>query len=155
MLRFLKIAIPSFLIGAGAGAFGWYAFSPLLFDDVVAEQLVAADETLGRGDFVGADDFHQGTGQASLVRTAGGLQVQLTGFEVTNGPDLKVYLSAAENPETAQDVTDAGFISLGALKGNVGDQAYGVPADADAGALKSVVIWCEQFGVLFASATLG
>ncbi|MEL6921688.1 MAG: DM13 domain-containing protein, partial [Pseudomonadota bacterium] len=40
------------------------------------------------------------------------------------------------------------------LKGNVGDQTYTIPADVDLKQYKSVVIWCEQFGVLFSPATL-
>jgi hypothetical protein len=46
------------------------------------------------------------------------------------------------------------WLSLGALKGNVGDQAYSVPEGTDVTAYKSVVIWCEQFGVLFSPAAL-
>jgi len=153
MNRFLKIAA---VAGAAAIAgFGWYAFSPLLFDDVVEEQLVAADQTLSTGEFVDADAFHQGSGTAQIVQMAdGGLQVQLSNFEVTNGPDLKVYISSHPNPTSASDVTGAEILNLGELKGNVGDQAYDLPEGVDLASLGSVVIWCEQFGVLFATAAL-
>ena len=63
-------------------------------------------------------------------------------FESSNGPDLKVYLRA-ENDE---------FISLGALKGNIGDQNYTIPVDADLEVFSSVEIWCERFGVSFGQA---
>jgi len=41
------------------------------------------------GDFVGADDFHYGSGQASLIETApGAWVVRFEDFSVRNGPDL-------------------------------------------------------------------
>jgi hypothetical protein len=46
------------------------------------------------------------------------------------------------------------WVSLGQLKGNIGDQTYNVPAGVDLSAYGSVVIWCEQFGVLFSTASL-
>ena len=51
-------------------------------------------------------------------------------------------------------MTDAEWINLGDLKGNIGDQSYIIPADVDLDMYKSVVIWCQPFGVLFASAPL-
>jgi hypothetical protein len=52
-------------------------------------------------------------------------------------------------------VKQAGFIDLGSLKGNKGDQNYEVPTDADLNKYKSVSIWCARFGVNFGAATLG
>lgn len=154
MPGFFKVAIPSFILGAGVGAFGWYAFSPLLFDDVVAEELVTA-QVLASGSFSDADRAHQGRGTATLARRPDGvIEVQFTDFEVTNGPDLEVWLSAHPAPASSADVKGAAFLSLGRLKGNVGDQAYPLPAGTDPGAYGSVVIWCEQFGVLFSPAPL-
>ncbi|MEE8262035.1 MAG: DM13 domain-containing protein [Gammaproteobacteria bacterium] len=45
-------------------------------------------------------------------------------------------------------------MSLGQLKGNIGDQNYAIPADTEVSKYQSVVIWCEQFGVLFSPAKL-
>lgn len=157
MFRTLKIALPSFLIGAVAGAAGWYLFSPLFIDQVVDEQVIVAEESvvLSQGSFVDADRVHQGMGNARLVQQPGGtVELQFTDFEVTNGPDLKVYLSVHPDPTSASDVTDGEWVSLGALKGNIGNQSYTLPADLDASLFKSVVIWCEQFGVLFSPAAL-
>lgn len=157
MGRFLKIALPSFTIGAVFGAALWYLFSPLFIDQVVNEQLVIAPTAseISAGQFQGADRVHQGSGNATLIQNADGTyQLQLSDFEVTNGPDLKVYASAHPSPTKAGDVTGNEWVSLGALKGNIGDQAYSIPANVDLATLQSVVIWCEQFGVLFASAAL-
>lgn len=142
------------ILGLPAGAFLWYAFSPLLFDEVVSETLAEA-RVVATGDFRDADRSHKGQGSARLVELpGGGAEVQLSAFQVTNGPDLEVWLSAHPDPASSSDVADSAWISLGQLKGNVGDQAYPIPAGTDLSAYKSVVIWCEQFGVLFSPAAL-
>jgi len=142
------------ILGLPAGAFLWYAFSPLLFDQVVSETLTEA-RVVAEGAFRDADRAHKGRGTVRVVELpGGGVEVQLADFEVTNGPDLEVWLSAHPDPDSSGDVTDNGWLSLGQLKGNVGDQAYSVPADTDLTAYQSVVIWCEQFGVLFSTAAL-
>lgn len=142
------------VLGLPVGAALWYAFSPLLFDEVVTETLTEA-QVVASGAFRDADRAHKGTGTATLVALPGGShEIQLTEFEVTNGPDLEVWLSAHPDPASKGDVTGNEWLALGQLKGNVGDQAYPVPAGTDVGAYSSVVIWCEQFGVLFSPAAL-
>lgn len=154
MFRTLKVFVFGFILGAPVGAFLWYAFSPLLFDEVVAETLAEA-QVVAIGAFRDADGAHRGQGKAVLVALpGGGHEIQLSAFQVTNGPDLEVWLSAHPDPEKSADVSGNVWLSLGQLKGNVGDQAYAVPAGTDVSAFKSVVIWCEQFGVLFSPATL-
>lgn len=154
MFRTIKIFLFGFIIGAPLGAFLWYAFSPLLFDEVVEEQLAEA-EVIAQGTFRDADRSHKGTGTAVVVNFPNGsLEVQLSDFEVTNGPDLEVWLSAHPDPASSSDVSDNQWISLGQLKGNVGNQAYVVPEGTDISVFNSVVIWCEQFGVLFSPAAL-
>ena len=154
MWRFLTAFLPGFLIGCAVGAFGWYAFSPLLFDEVVAEELAEAT-VIAEGQFRDADRAHQGSGTARIVALpGGGFEVQLSAFSVTNGPDLEVWLSAHPDPASNADVTENDWLALGQLKGNIGDQAYPLPAGAAPTDYRSVVIWCEQFGVLFSPAAL-
>ena len=154
MKRTLTAFVLGGLLGLPAGAFLWYAFSPLLFDDVVQETLTAA-QVVASGEFRDADRAHQGSGTATLVALpGGGHEIQLTKFQVTNGPDLKVWLSAHPDPASSSDVSGNAWVSLGQLKGNIGDQAYALPAGTDPAAFRSVVIWCEQFGVLFSPASL-
>ncbi|WP_435256897.1 DM13 domain-containing protein [Thioclava sp. FR2] len=158
MVRFLKIAIPSFLLGAIAGAAFWYLASPLWIDRVVNEELAQGDQvmTLAQGQFRDADAAHKGKGTARIVTLpGGGVEVQLSDFSVTNGPDLELWLSAHPDPAKSSDVTGAEWLSLGLLRGNVGDQSYRIPAGTDLSKYKSVVVWCEQFGVLFSPASLG
>jgi hypothetical protein len=101
------------------------------------------------GTFSGADEFHFGRGTATLLETEPGRYiVRLEEFEVRNGPDLYVYLSPSA------DGYAEGAVELGRLKADKGNQNYEVPADADLGKARSVVIWCRQFSVLFAVAPL-
>ena len=157
MMRFLKIALPVFVVGFIAGNAFWYLFSPLWIDTVVSEAL--PDELMvsvvSEGTFQGADRAHQGSGNAMLLQTATGSHLmRFTEFEVTNGPDLEVWLVADGAPASSRDVLDSQWVSLGQLKGNIGDQTYTIPDDVDVGQFSSVVVWCEQFSVLFSVASL-
>jgi hypothetical protein len=157
MSNFLKIALPVFLIGFAAGNAFWYLASPLWIDREVSEGLPAELmlDQVATGVFRDADQVHKGQGNVDVLQTGGGIGlVRFTEFTVTNGPDLEVWLVAASDPKTAEDVTSSEWVSLGTLKGNIGDQNYTVPDDVDLSSFGSVVIWCEQFGVLFAAAAL-
>ena len=66
---------------------------------------------------------------------------------------LVVYLAKHPAPTQASDVTDGGFVRLGKLKGNIGNQNYEIPQGVDVTEYGSVVIWCELFGVLFSPAS--
>jgi Electron transfer DM13 len=106
---------------------------------------------LGRGSFEPV--AHSVTGRATTIRpAAGGRVLTLTGFEVDNGPDLRVYLVAGP-ARTESEVDD--FEDLGALKGNKGNQQYDIPRGLDLGRYTTVVIWCRAFSVNFARALLG
>jgi len=73
---------------------------------------------------------------------------------VTNGPELHVILAPHPNPESRGDVTAAGYVDLGKLKGNIGDQNYAIPENVDLPGVGSVVIYCKPFHVIFSVATL-
>ena len=101
------------------------------------------------GQFAGADDFHFGEGTARLIEVEpGSFTVRLEDFAVRNGPDLYVYLSPAA------DGYVEGSIELGRLKADRGNQNYDVPVGIEVSGAGSVVIWCRQFSVLFATAPL-
>ena len=46
------------------------------------------------------------------------------------------------------------FVDLGRLRAFKGSQRYAIPAGVDLKKYASVVIWCEQFGVLISPADL-
>lgn len=100
------------------------------------------------GDFEGADDFHEGSGTATIYELEDGSAVlRLEDFEVTNGPDLHVFLVPEEG-------TMDQYVDLGALKGNIGDQNYEIPREVDVSEFDTVIVYCVPFSVLFASASL-
>ena len=101
------------------------------------------------GEFEGADDLHQGSGMATIYEVEDGSHVlRFEDFEVTNGPDLHVFL-------IPRDGSMDGSVDLGSLKGNIGNQNYEIPADADISQFGSVIVYCVPFSVNFATATLG
>jgi hypothetical protein len=110
-------------------------------------------QLLAQGQFIGADSFHMGSGDARIYALAdGNLILRLENFSVTNGPDLHVLL--AENP-SPQDSDSLGvYLDLGSLKGNLGNQNYDIPAGTDINQFKSVVIYCLPFHVVFSTADL-
>jgi hypothetical protein len=105
------------------------------------------------GDFEDVDSAHRGSGTATIYQLEDGSHVlRLEDFEVTNGPDLHVLLAPTNNPDS-RDAID-GYIDLGSLKGNIGDQNYELPPDVDPAEFGSVVIYCEPFHVIFSTASL-
>ncbi len=123
-------------------------------DSQTEEAMPGADPVkLVGGVFVGADSFHEGSGRATIYDLGDGERVlRLEAFTVTNGPALHVLLVPDPRPEGRDDVT--GYLDLGVLKGNVGNQNYEIPADVDVSEFGSVVIYCEPFHVIFATAGL-
>ncbi len=156
MKRTIIIALVSGLIGFISGNAFWYLASPLWIDVKVSESAPAGANltTLKSGTFKDADAVHKGKGTASILEGDGRRYVRFTDFEVTNGPDLEVWLVAKSGIQSSEDVKTSKYLSLGQLKGNIGPQNYEIPQDVDLNEYSSVVIWCEQFGVLFSPADL-
>ena len=118
---------------------------------------VAASEPvqLKTGSFMDADAFHKGSGTATIFRGPDGEHLlRLEDLKVTNGPDLRVILSPVANPGSRDEVSAPGYVELGKLKGNIGNQNYPIPDDVDVAAQGSVVIYCRPFHVIFSVATL-
>jgi len=105
------------------------------------------------GEFVEADDFHQGSGTATIYLLEDGSHIlRLEDFEVTNGPDLHVLLVPNDDPLATGEID--GYVDLGSLKGNLGDQNYEIPPDVDPATFGSVLIYCKPFHVPFSAAPL-
>lgn len=81
------------------------------------------------------------SGTAAIYNSNGKWQLRLEGFMVSNGPDLKVYLSKEQQP--------IHFIKLGDLKATSGNQAYDISGMPDIMEYKYALIHCEQYNHLF------
>jgi len=144
----------------------WFQPQKLFYDQRVDEALPgAATETSGTagpgpvsaaepqpvplasGTFVSRE--HETRGTARVLRLPDGhVIVRFEGFATSNGPVLVVWLSRA--PAHAEnDAFGDEHLVLGALKGNVGDQNYVIPAGVDPLAYTSVVGGCAPFHVAF------
>jgi hypothetical protein len=92
---------------------------------------------------------------ASIYKLPDGKSVlRFSAFETSNGPDVHVYLVAANDAQDDETVKKAGFVDLGSIKGNIGDQNYDLPSDVDLSKYRAVTVWCKRFGVNFATAPL-
>lgn len=104
------------------------------------------------GSFVSLD--HGTSGTVRVLDLGNGTRVvRLEGLDTDNGPDLYLYLStnAAGGSEQA---FDDDYVSLGRLKGNLGNQNYDLPPGTDLSRYRSVVIWCDRFNSAFGAADL-
>jgi len=144
----------------------WYAFRPerLFLNTTVSEAFPAASQAqaavpsapvpLAAGRF--HTNAHETKGLATIYRLSDGKRVlRLTEFATSNGPDVHVYLVAAGDVQEDATVKRAGFVDLGSIKGNVGDQNYDVPTDLDLSKYRAATIWCRRFAVNFGTAPLG
>ena len=148
---------------------GWYAFRPerLFVNNTVNESLgavaapagtdpataIAAPMAIATGSF--HSNAHDTRGKASVIALADGRRVlRLTDFATSNGPDVRIYLVAAPDVQDNATVKTAGFVELGPMKGNIGDQNYDIPATVDLANYRTVTVWCKRFSVNFGSAPL-
>ncbi|QMU53845.1 MAG: hypothetical protein GKS07_02320 [Nitrosopumilus sp.] len=100
---------------------------------------------LKKGEFKGADFFHNAKGLAKIIENGDQTFLRFEMFEVTNGPDLRVYLT------TDGDVKNG--IQIDKLKGSTGDQNY-LLEGIDVDDYNTVVIYCQPFGVYFGQAIM-
>jgi Electron transfer DM13 len=89
---------------------------------------------------------HSVGGTVKIYDDNGKKTVVLDPFTSQNGPDLKVYL--------ATDDKATRYINLGALKSTTGKQSYAIEGMPDLDEYTFVLIWCQEFSVLFGKAAL-
>ena len=157
MWRFLAVFLLGGVLGTGFGvALGFFAF-PYVFPPPAAMDTLAENEAetlVAKGTFIHAnpsDPIHYGSGSVEVFED---LVFLKDDFKVGPGPKYHVYL--VPKPEIRQnaDLDDVMFIDLGRLRAFEGSQKYSIPAGIDLADYPSVVIWCEQFGVLISPADL-
>lgn len=148
------------VVGLVAALGAWYAFRPerLFINKSVNEQFPTASAA-SQPKVVTAGSFHsvahETKGSATIYQGPDGKRtLRFTDFQTSNGPDVQVYLVANNDASDNDTVTKSGFLSLGALKGNIGDQNYEIGSNVDLTKYRAVTIWCRRFGVNFATAPL-
>src|ERR1700683_4706030 len=115
-----KLVIP---IAAVAAFLAWYAFRPerLVVNRRVDEAMPAAPgssspQPLVSGQFYSV--LHPTAGTATIYRIGDGSRVlRFTGFSTSNGPDVHVYMVAAEDAKERASVLRAGLMCLWCTQG--------------------------------------
>lgn len=112
--------------------------------------------TLANGNFIDTGSGDHGSGKVAIGKTAAGQYViHLEHFNVTNGPDLHVYLATPADPTDASQVTNGG-VDLGTLSATEGSVNVTVPTNIGIHlkTYHSVVIYCKSFSAIFTIAPL-
>lgn len=104
--------------------------------------IVTENVLLSSGDFMSTSGINV-TGSARIYSKNNQKFVQLTDFSISNGPDLKVYLSKTDSPSE--------FVNLGAL---TSAKTYSIPAQVNLADYPYVLIHCQQYNHLFAVAAV-
>jgi len=157
MKKWIMIAIP---VAAVAVSVVWYVFRPerLVVNRRVNEAMPAAQNGSPAQPFESGQFYsilHPTNGTATIYRVGGKARVlRFTNFSTSNGPDVHVYMVAADDAKDVATVENAGFIDLGVIKGNIGDQNYVLADDLDLAKYRAVSIWCKRFSVNFGAAAL-
>ena len=158
MLKSFLIFVLGGALGlAGGFALGIFVYPYIFLADIVATDRVddaAQRRVLATGAFIHAnpsDPIHYGRGGLTVYE---GLLHLESDFEVGPGPKFHVYLVPEQSVRTDTPVARTMFVDLGRLRAFKGSQNYPIPPGVDVARYGSVVIWCEQFGVLISPAAL-
>lgn len=115
-----------------------------------------APTVLATGSFISHE--HPTTGTVRILQLADGSRVlRLEDLSTSDGPQVEVWLSNApviEGTDGYRVFDNGTSVSLGPLKGNIGNQNYAIPADLDLSKFSSVSLWCARFHVSFGAAKL-
>ena len=157
MWRSIGIFLVGGVLGVGFGtALGFFLFPYVFPPPPAMEQITEVERTqvIANGAFIHAnpnDPIHYGKGKVTVYEGTVFLEPD---FEVGPGPDFHVYLVPKENVRSEADVSNTMFVDLGKLRSFRGSQKYAIPGGVDLKNYPSVVIWCQQFGVLISPADL-
>ena len=158
MWRFILTVLIGGVLGTGLSfAIGIFVYPYVFLADVVATETVtdaAERRVVATGTFIHAnpsDPVHYGSGGVTVYD---GLVHLEDDFDVGPGPKFHVYLVPKAPITRSSDVEGTMFIDLGRLRAFKGSQNFPIPAGVDLKDFRTVVIWCEKFGVLISPATL-
>ncbi len=91
-----------------------------------------------------SNEAHPTSGTVKLYKNSTTYTLQFINLQSDNGPDLRVYLSPNKSAST--------FVDLGSLKAVNGNFEYTFDLSTDITNNNHVLIWCEDFSILFGSA---
>lgn len=145
-------------VAAVAGVVGWELFAPETATQLEEDPSADGAEVLKQGEWVGKDG-HDVSGTVALVATGDGHALRFRDYQQTQGPDVFIYVTPAEDPETSEEIAAGTKVLLdgGADGGEStleGDFTQALPDSVDPAAINGVSSWCDRFSVPFGAATL-
>lgn len=170
----MKIKIALTIVGLtilGWLLFGFFGIQALWIDRVVNEPIPMTPTvdgstttstepsitTLAQGVFTQGDSTYTINGTVVVTEDSGARVISFRDFNVTNGPDLFVYIVTSPNTDNQtvkEAVREGKFVNIGALKGNKGNQTYTLPPEIELNENTVISIWCRRFSRNFGSADL-
>jgi hypothetical protein len=99
---------------------------------------------IAQGNF--SSNAHTTSGKAILYTKDNKKWLVFENFKTDNGPDLRIYLSTSTN--------NSSFKDLGKLKSVSGNFNYEIDNTINTNENKYVLVWCEDFSVLFGNTLL-
>jgi Electron transfer DM13 len=109
------------------------------------DEMLPTGTAISMGSFI--SNSHSTSGTAKIVKDASGKTLLVfENFKTDNGPDLRVWLSPNNSGSPYQEV--------GLLKAVTGNFSYDLSSNINYTANNRVLIWCEDFSVLFGHAIL-
>jgi hypothetical protein len=118
-----------------------------------APAALSAAKVVGTGNLYNVDRAGEGT--LKIYEMGNGTRlIRLENFFVTISSDLEIGLSELAAPRSSDEVAQAPFKVVSALKATVGNMNYDVPKDIDVTKYKSIVIWSETSRSAYAAASI-
>ena len=124
---------------------------PAPTQEIDTEPIVLAQGTL-------ISHEYETSGEVKILQLADGSRIlRLENLATSDGPRVEIWLTDAPVIEGLDGwfvFDDGNYESLGAMKGNKGNQNYKIPADLDLSDFSSMSLWCVTFSVSFGAAEL-
>ncbi len=96
-----------------------------------------------------------GEGTVTLHRLPNGrLALRFEDFYTSASPGLKVWLSRERDVKSTFEAREAKYRDVGVIRSTLGSYNQMLPADVDAGEVRSIVIWCPTVLIAFSAAPL-
>jgi hypothetical protein len=114
----------------------------IILDDIVDTTVAVPGSN---GNFMNGP-YGRVTGMATIYNQNGNFILALEDMNISNGPQLHVYIS--------KEVQPVNFIDLGPLQSTMGNQLYNIPGNPDFSQYKYALVHCKKYNHLFGSAEL-
>jgi hypothetical protein len=176
LVRNPKVLIASILVALTVVSVGGWFFQPwkLFTNKTVIEALptatkkanvegkIAQEESVNYPIVLSESSFisheHATSGVVKILQLENGERIlRIENLDTSDGPQLEIWLTDApviEGTDGWKVFDDGKYVSLGSLKGNLGDQNYEIPESLNLEEFTSMSIWCVRFSVSFGAAEL-